>query len=409
VESFILLNAAGGDCLEDFGRLREDGGLEELCGHAIPSPEAARKFLYEFHEETKIEASPRQFKLANLSVIPDETAPLSGLAEVNHDFVQEFGRRCPDQKIATVDQDATIVESHKREAQRTYEGDRGYQPMLAVWAETDVILADQFRDGNVPAHKDPLAVAQAAFQCLPATVNEYYYRGDTACHDHRLVEWLLDRQRPNGPKGVIGFAISARMSPQLKQAMQKIDEQDWQPCPGNGDDIRECAEVDFVQWIPTERRDAAAARYIGLRIRKKQGSLFEDGSTTKHFAVLTNMYEWSMPRVIQWHREKAGTIEHIHDILKNELSAGVFPCGRFGANAAWLRLAVLTHNVLTALKRIGLPAEHLRARPKRLRFLFFNLPGRLIHHARSLALRLLTTAERLGEIQAVWELLPISP
>jgi hypothetical protein len=409
VESFIVLNAAGGDCLEDFGRLREDSGLAELLGHAIPSAEAARKFLYEFHDEAKIEASKDQLRLGDISVIPEETAGLRGLAKVNHDFVGEFGRRCPDQKIATVDQDATIVESHKREALRTYEGERGYQPMLAVWAETDLILADQFRDGNVPAHKDPLTVAQAAFQCVPSTVQEYYYRADTASHDHKLIEWLLDHERHNGPRGFIGFAISARVSPQLKQAIESIADQDWQPCPGNGDDIRECAEVDFVQWIPTERRNAPAVRYIALRIRKKQGTLFDDGSTKKHFAVVTNIFEWSMQRLIQWHREKAGTIEHIHDILKNELSAGVLPCGRFGANAAWLRMAVLTHNVLTALKRIGLPAQYLRARPKRLRFLFLNLPGRLIHHARSIGLRLCTTLERLLDIEAVWALLPINP
>ena len=53
-------------------------------------------------------------------------------------------------------------------------------------------------------------------------------------------------------------------------------------------------------------------------------------------------------------------------------SAGVMPCGRFGANAAWLRLAVLTHNLMNALKRLALPPELMPARPKRLRFLIFN-------------------------------------
>jgi hypothetical protein len=60
-----------------------------------------------------------------------------------------LGERCADQKIFTVDQDATIIESRKREALYTYEGSRGYQPMLAVWAEMDVVVADEFRDGNV--------------------------------------------------------------------------------------------------------------------------------------------------------------------------------------------------------------------------------------------------------------------
>jgi hypothetical protein len=52
VESFLVLNALGVECLEDFERLREDEGLAEMLGHDIPSSEAARKFLYQFHDET---------------------------------------------------------------------------------------------------------------------------------------------------------------------------------------------------------------------------------------------------------------------------------------------------------------------------------------------------------------------
>ncbi|HLJ30478.1 MAG TPA: hypothetical protein VKY85_27485, partial [Candidatus Angelobacter sp.] len=43
------------DCLEDFEQLREDAGLKEMLGHEVPSAEAARKFLYQFHDEKKIE------------------------------------------------------------------------------------------------------------------------------------------------------------------------------------------------------------------------------------------------------------------------------------------------------------------------------------------------------------------
>ena len=60
VESFVLLNGLGGECLDDFQRLREDAGLSELVGHAIPSPTAARQFLYEFHDEGKIEEAKQQ-------------------------------------------------------------------------------------------------------------------------------------------------------------------------------------------------------------------------------------------------------------------------------------------------------------------------------------------------------------
>lgn len=408
VESFVILNAAGGECLEDFERLRQDPGLAELIGHGLPSPEAARKFLYAFHEESKIEEAQQRRLPGEIAYIPDETEPLEGLGRANRDLVQRFGERCPDQRIATVDQDATIMESRKQQALPTYEGPRGYQPMLAVWAETNMVLADQFRDGNVPAQMEPLEVAQRAFAALPSTVTEYYYRGDSACHESNLVNWLRDEKREGGPQDRIGFAISARMSEALHTAILAQPEQKWDrygdPHP---EEIRECADVPFVPGEKSEKKDTQPLRYVAIRIRKKQGALFDDGSSVRHFAVLTNLWEWKAARLIGWHREKAGTVELVHDVVKNELGGGVLPSKYFGANAAWLRLAVISHNVLTALKRLALPAELLTARPKRLRFLIFNTPGRLVHHARKLVLRLAAAAEWIAAWIEGLRLLPV--
>jgi hypothetical protein len=97
-----------------------------------------------------------------------------------------------------------------------------------------------------------------------------------------------------------------------------------------------------------------------IRRRQRQEELFADGSKVKP-ARVSNVWEWRAARLIEWHREKAGTIEGVHDVVKNELAGGVMPCKYFGANAAWLRLAVISHNLVTALKRLPLPAELLRA------------------------------------------------
>ena len=151
VESLVLLHAAGGDCVDDLRRLKADEGLEVMLGHAIPSPEMVRGFLERFHSNDAIETAKAQRKPEQIAFIPKETAPLDGLARVNDDLVREVGRRVPEQRIATVDADATIQESRKREALPHYEGGRGYQPQVAVWAELLLVLADEFRDGNVPA------------------------------------------------------------------------------------------------------------------------------------------------------------------------------------------------------------------------------------------------------------------
>jgi len=407
VESFVILNAIGGQCLDDFEQLRADPGLSELIGHGLPSPEAARNFLYAFHEDAKIEEAQLRMRVNEKAYIPGETIALQGLAAVNRAAIAEMGTRCPDQKIATVDQDATIIESRKREAKTSYEGERGYQPMLAVWAETGLILSDEFRDGNVPAMMRPLATAKAAFGALPPTVEIFYYRADSASHERELMDWLRNEERKDGPAGFIGFAISARMSEGLAKAIAAVPEDQWKMVKEESDAMRSCAEVPYVPDEHYENKQSQPLRYVAIRIEKKQGELYDDGTRMRHFAVVTNIEEWSGAKLIQWHREKAGTIEQVHDVLKNELAAGVLPCGRFGANAAWLRLAVITLNVLTALKRLALPAEYLTARPKRLRFLFLNLAGRVSHHARRMHLRLAGLLARITDMVQAIEILPI--
>ena len=92
--------------------------------------------------------------------------------------------------------------------------------------------------------------------------------------------------------------------------------------------------------------------------------------------------------LIRWQRQKAGTIEHTHDVLMNELAGWCLPSQKFGANAAWLRMNVLLYNLLSAFKRVGLPEEMHDARPKRLRFLVLNTVGKVVRHARETLLRL---------------------
>jgi hypothetical protein len=408
VESFLVLNALGGDCLDDFNRLREDDGLREMLGHEVPSPEAARKFLYDFHDEERLKQAQAELAAGQVSYIPDESAPLRALAQVNQELVQEIGRRCADQKIATIDLDATIIESWKKQAQPTYQGGKGYQPVLGAWAEMDLVVADEFRDGNVPAHSGLLPVTKRAFQALPATVNEFLFRGDSACWERELVNWLRDEKRPEGPAGRITFAISVRMTPTLKKHILRLPEPLWKPYRDDTESRAECADM-LNYWPKEEDRPegAGALRYVAIRIHRRQGELFADGSEVKYFVVTSNEWNWGPKKLLEWHREKAGTIEAVHDVLKNELAGGVMPCGRFGANAAWMRLALMTHNVLTALKRIGLPEPWLRSRPKRLRYQIFYSPAKLVHHARQLLLRVHRAKERLLEWIEVWRLLPV--
>ena len=169
VESLLLLHAAGGDCMQDMQRLRQDGAVTKMLGYAAPSERCVADFLEAFHDPDKVaQARAQAQRQKQLSFIPEENSALSGLGQVACGVVHAIAARSKKPETrATIDQDATIIESHKHQAQWTYEGTRGYQPMVAMWVETGLIVADEFRDGNVPAQSSPLTCAQEAFAALP--------------------------------------------------------------------------------------------------------------------------------------------------------------------------------------------------------------------------------------------------
>jgi len=393
LEALVMLLAGGGECLEDMAVLRADQGLCRLLDRALPFPDAVRRFLYEFHDEELIEQARRERAPGQVAYIPRENAALQGLAQVNVKLLARVAAAGPSSK-ATLDHDATIQESHKQESLAHYKGGRGYQPAVIYWAEQDLVVADEYRDGNVPAGMENLRLIRRGFASLPATVTEYAFRADSACYDEQVLKWLANPQRSGGPQGPIAFTISADMTEEFRGKCAAVVERRWVLVEERAEESVHWAEVEFTpgNWP----KEAQPLRYVAVRIRKKQGYLCAAGYDTKYLAVVSNRWELSGAQLLRWHWAKAGTIEHVHDVTKNELGAGVPPCGRFGANAAWYRLSLLAYNVLSAMKSLVLPATLSAARPKRLRFALFTIAGRLISHAGKLVLQISAAADRLA-------------
>lgn len=365
LEALLLLLCAGGERVEDIRILSEDKGLLRLLGSTLPSPDALLDFLGAFHEETQRPAG-------ELSWVPPESEALLSLHEVNRALVARAASR--DATTATIDHDGTLIESHKDEATRTYEGFRGYQPLVALWAEEGLVVADEFRDGNVPGGKDPLSSVRRAFEALPPRVTVRRFRGDSADYHLPLLKYLVEED--------IGFTISADMTRELRAVCVALKKSAWTLLETRERESVHLAEVEFApgDWP----KGARPLRYVAIRFTPKQNDFFEE---PKYLAVVSNRDELSMAELVGWHWAKAGTIEHVHRVMKDELGASVMPSGRFGANAAWFRVNALAFNLLAVLRRRALPAHLHDARPKRLRFEVFTLPGRLAIHQRQLSVQ----------------------
>ncbi len=383
IETLATLIAAGGDRIEDIRILGEDKGLVRLLGRPFASPDSLLDFLNSFHDEQCWNDRPPDKK----AFVPPESAKLQALEKLNRSLVLRAAD--PSTTTATIDHDGTIIESHKRDALIAYEGTRGYQPLVATWAEEQLVVADEFRDGNVAGAEDPLSSAQRAFSSLPPTVKQLYFRGDSADYYTPLLKYLAAEK--------IGFAISADMSKELRAVCEDQPQSAWQQMEKRERDQVDLAEVEFApgDWP----KDAKPLRYIALRFTPLEADLFA-GVSVRYHAVVSNRSELTLAELIEWHRGKAGTIEHVHRVLKGELGAGVMPCQLFGANAAWFRINIITFNLLTALKRKALPERYRLARPKRLRFEVFTVPGKLAVHESQLSVQVSAADVRLQEIVA---------
>ena len=397
VESHLLLSALGGDCIEDMERLRQDKGLEVMLGYQPPAPETARQWLDKFHDDSLMQTRPLQG-----SFIPEESIALAGLKEPNRQVIWTYVDRVKPSYEVTFDVDAQLVETAKANAKYCYEGYRALQPMEVEWAETGLVLADELREGNVPPGRGIKEIVDEAYNMLPPGPWRVKVRSDSAGYQQDVLDHWHEKEWQ--------FAVSADMSQGLKQEIEALPQEAWKVCKEERRGmIREWAEVPYVPTRQYEKRDSQPYRYLAVRIRCQQGELFEDGNKVRHFAVVTNIWDMDGQELLEWQRGKAGTIEHIHHILNNELAGGVYPSAKHGANAAWLRLQVLTHNLLQLLKAVALPPEYATARPKRLRFVIFTQFGRVISHAGQMLLRIASKVWQMLIGPAYQRILALSP
>lgn len=410
IVSLVLLNIVGGDCVDDLRILEGDGGfcrvLERVETYgmrrrerrelerrwrwerrrAVPSPTSVFRYLSWFHDrDEELRREPHQ------AFIPRANVHLEGLRRVNGEFLSFVQGRTV-QREATLDMDATLVETSKRGALWSYQGYRAYQPLSVYWVEQDSVVHSEFRDGNVPAGYENLRVFKEALDDLPPGVERVYLRADTASYQQELLRYCAEGKSKRF--GVIEFAIGVDVTEAFREAITEVEE--WEPLGGG----QEWAEVCFVpNWVG-HTKGGPDYRYIAIREPLKQLEFsgmenqlcfptmgFGEKGRYKISGIVTNRMI-AGEELIFWYRGRCGKGEEFHGVMKEDLCGGKLPSGRFGENAAWWAIMVLAFNLNSAMKRLVLGGRWVSKRLKAIRFALIHVAGWVMERSRQLIVRL---------------------
>lgn len=424
VMALILLNLAGGDCVDDLGALEADSGLCQVMRRiehhglsrqqrrkaekrwrkqrerTFPSASPVFRYLSAFHDAAEEARRP-----GGTAFIPAPNEHLRALGRVNRDFVAFVQNRSPKSE-ATLDMDATLVESTKDQALWCYDGYQAYQPFNVFWAQQRLVVHSEFRDGNVPAGHQQLRLLKETLEQLPEKVEKVQVRSDTAGYQQELLRYCAEGKSERF--AVIEFAIGANVTESFRQAVAEVEEEQWFPIlrtlPDGSQQPtgQQWAEVCYVpNWIGHSKR-SADYRYLATREPlRQQLSLpgHEDktdepeilaisaGQSYKIRGIVTNRNA-AGNEVIQWYRQRCGKSEEIHAVMKEDLAGGRLPSGDFGENAAWWGIMILALNLNAAMKELVLPQSWRNKRFKALRFRLINLAGHVRERSRQMEILL---------------------
>lgn len=352
-----VMLADGGKCVSDLAAL---AGQPALFGE-MASVSTARRVLLALGA-AELDAIRRARALARERAWRAGAAP----AEVILDF------------------DATPVTAHsdKQGAAGHYKGGFGFHPLLASCGRD--VLAAVLRPGNAGANDagDHLTVLELALEQLPPSALDgaILARSDSAGASHAFAAGC----RETNIRFSLGYAITAP----VREAILATAEAAWTPArdadgkPREGAWVTELSgRVDLSAW-------PQGTRLLCRRERPHPGAQlsFSDLDGHRFQCFITDQDGTDLPALEARHRAHAVVEDRIRAL--KSIGLANLPFSDFAANAAWLELALLAHDITGWTQQLCLDGAHAICEPKGLRYRILHVAGRLTRHARRLTLHL---------------------
>jgi hypothetical protein len=340
---------AGGDCIDDADLLR-CGQTASVLGHRVMAPSTLGTFLRSFTFG----------HVRQLDRLTEQTLKRAWAAGAG-----------PGDGPMTMDLDSTVCQVHgyhKQGAAYGYTHTLGYHPLVATRADSGEVLHARQRTGRANTARGAARfVDELAGRVRRAGASgELTMRMDSGFWSAKTIKTCRRHK--------ICFSITVRQTTPIRAVITTISEDAWTPIVYPDGGVAQVAETRYQG----ERLIVRRTRLVGA-----QAELFPNW---RYHAFVTDR-----PGTAVWldqdHRRHA-TVELCIRDLKDGVGLRHHPSGKFAANAAWLVIATLAHNLLRWIAQIGLGARGELVVAKTLRRSLLALPGRITRSARRYRLHL---------------------
>jgi hypothetical protein len=348
---------AGGDSIDDANVLRS-GRSQEAIGQWMPAPSTLGTYL-------------RGFSFGHARQLDKVAAEL---------LARAWGAGAgPGGSDVTIDVDSTICRVYgtkKQGARYGYTKKRGYHPLVAALSGTGDVVGVRARGGNAHSARGAAGFLTEVFnrvRCAGAG-GKLTLRADSGFYNKAVVAGCT--------RAGVAYSITIKACKSRREAYEAIADDDWTPIPywlDGGADVAEIA------YRPFGAKKGKEVRLIVRRTKPTPGSQLAMFAEYSYHAFITDR-EGEMLALEADHRGHA-EIELVIRDLKEGAGWNHMPSGLFGANAAWMALGAMAHNLARWSARLGGISERIVTTPT-LRRRYFAVPGHVSRSGRRQTLHL---------------------
>lgn len=349
---------AGGDCIDDVAVLRAGAAAELFDDTRAPSTVGTWLRGFDWGTVRQLDAVSRELlgRAWGAGLGPDLDADV------------------------TLDLDSTICRvfgTAKQGVGFGYTNVRGLHPLLATVEGTGEVAHSRMRGGSAGAARGASSFTRETIARVrdAGATGQLTIRADSAFYSRNFVHACLDHE--------VEFSVTVNRDKAINRAIAAIDADAWEEIDYWLEGGADVAEVPYTAFTSARKDEHVKARLIVRRVRPTPGSQLALDVVYDYHAIFTNRTGDTLD-IEADHRAHAVTELTIRDLKAGGLAH--VPSGVFFANAAWLGLAVIAHNLgrWTLMSAAG---QWARATVQTLREKLIAMPARLVHTGRRLLLR----------------------